>query len=97
MKMFRFKGGVEDQEAEVRTEGDQDQGQRDLGGQDQGHDHADPDQSDHKLDQDPDHIGTEDRGHIQGLVDVQDLGKGENPYTSLVLVDGLLYLSICFT
>ena len=77
MKMFHFAGGVEDQEAEVGTEGDQDPGQRGLEGQDLDHDHADPDRSDHELDQDRDHVGTE--GHGRGLVDDQDLERGIKP------------------
>ena len=77
MKTFNFKGDVEDQGAEVETEGDQDPGpgQRGLGGQDQGRDLAGQDQNDHEVDQDPDHVDTEDRG--RGLVDDQDLGKGK--------------------
>ena len=77
--MFHFKGGVEDQEAEVGTEGDQDPGQRGLEGQGLDHDRADPDRSDHELDQDRDHVGTEDRGPGRDLVDDQDLGRGKKP------------------
>ena len=74
---IHFTGDVEDLGAEVGTEGDQDPGQRDLRGQDQGHDLAGPDRNGHELDPDPEHVGTENRGHARGLVDDQDLGRGE--------------------